>query len=202
MHSLLIRNKINTMTEGERFLNYVAANTKRLKNNLRKNITYDPNIFEDVFNETILNVYDYLKRTNRVIKDFEQFFFICSKNKYIQEDNKERARKEAFDWDFIDNHKETLVDDSNEKEREEKLTNINVFFQKICERLEGLFPDNEVDVFMIYYKLKTTKNKVSYKKMAHITNTNITYIAQVIKTIRDYVRNDDEIKKLKKYYIG
>ena len=52
------------MTEGElkgqQFLNYVGQNIKRLKKNLKKNITYDDGLFDDVFQESIIKIYEIL----------------------------------------------------------------------------------------------------------------------------------------------
>ena len=67
--------------KGKEFLDFVVKNEKRLKKNLMKNITYDENIFDDVFHDTILKVYETIvtKGDECNIKDYEQYFFIASK---------------------------------------------------------------------------------------------------------------------------
>ena len=67
---------------GREFLKYVGDNIERLKHNLRKNITYDEDIFDDVIQDSIIKVYNAIMNGTR-IDDFEQYFFIASKFEYI-----------------------------------------------------------------------------------------------------------------------
>ena len=84
------------MTEGElkgqQFLNYVGQNIKRLKKNLKKNITYDDGLFDDVFQESIIKIYDSIVKNNKDVGDYEKYFFISSKFNYIIRQNQERKR--------------------------------------------------------------------------------------------------------------
>ena len=85
---------------GREFLEYVAKNEAKLKKNLRKNITYNPELFDDVFQDTIIKVHNAIMKGQR-IEDFEKYFFIASKFQYINEDNKDKKRKQNSDNEFI-----------------------------------------------------------------------------------------------------
>ena len=85
---------------GREFLEYVAKNEAKLKKNLRKNITYNPELFDDVFQDTIIKVHNAIMKGQR-IEDFEKYFFIASKFQYINEDNKDKKRKQNSDNEFL-----------------------------------------------------------------------------------------------------
>lgn len=199
------------------FLQFVADNEKRLKKNLRKNITYDENIFDDIFQTTILKVYDRIMK-GEYIKDFEQYFFIASKFCYINEDNKNKKRRKIEDNEFIYNmshgcgvdtastefndYTDKMAVNDNEWELiEERNDKINSLFKEIAEILNNTFPNDEVDIFMIYYRLKVNKNGISYKKMAKITNKTVTEITNIIQRIKRFVRENDEINNIKKQMV-
>jgi DNA-directed RNA polymerase specialized sigma24 family protein len=180
------------------FLEYVARNDKRLKNNLRKNITYDPLIFEDVYQDTIIRVYDTIIKNNREIEDFEQYFFIASKWTYVAAQKKER--KKQVQHTDLDQTAENIIDNATNKEA--CLKNINDVLKftamKVCEH----FSPKEADVFIIYQKLKAESGvAISYEKMAKIMSTTPGYIRETIKKVKAFVNNDTEIKKYRELNI-
>lgn len=198
---------------GQEFLEYVAKNEKRLKRNLRKNITYNPNIFDDVYQDTILKVHNRIMNGEH-IDDFEKYFFIASKFHYINEDNKVKKRLKSDDNDFLykishgyeidcntpeaRRYQEILIEDNESWEvKEEKNNKINELFKYLAERLNEVFPPNETDIFLIYYRLKSEKAGISYKKLSKITEIPLKEITQIIQKIKKFVKNDEEIKNKK-----
>jgi RNA polymerase sigma factor (sigma-70 family) len=194
---------------GREFLEYVAKNEARLKKNLRKNITYNPDIFDDVYQDTILKVYNRIMK-GEVIKDFEQYFFIASKWTYINEDNKVKKRLKSDDNEFLykishgyeidcntaeaRRYQEILIEDGESWEiKEEKNNKINELFKYLAERLNKVFPPHETDIFLIYYRLKSEKAGISYKKLSKITEMPLKDITQIIMKIKKFVKNDEEI---------
>lgn len=198
------------------FLEYVAKNEKRLKKNLRKNITYNPEFFDDVFQDTILKVYDSIMR-GTVISDFEKYFFIASKFQYINVDNKHKKHMKQNDNEILyrishgmENNKnnmsddgkrlinETIENDNEWKEKEDKNNRINDLFKFISKRLNEVFTPAEADIYLIYYRLKSEKQGISYEKMARITGRSFSEISQIIQKIKAYIRKDEEINEYKK----
>ena len=201
---------------GQEFLKFVAENESRLKNNLRKNITYDENIFDDVFQETILRVHSAIMNGTR-IDDFEQYFFIASKFCYINEQNKERKKQENSDrdilWNISHGYETNQHDVSNDAKRilesitiednewriqEERNERINELMKYLSKKLNEVFTPAETDIFLIYYRLKSEKAGVSYQKMARITEKCFCEVSQIIQKIKAYIKQDDEIIEMKK----
>ena len=195
------------------FLEYVANNEARLKKNLKKNITYDDDIFDDVYQSTILKVYDSIMN-GTTIDDFEKYFFIASKFNYINEDNKKKKRAKSDDnailWRISHGHENThnqvtqsgqvlmerIEDNGDEYQlKEEKNDKINELFKFLASRLSEVYSPSEVDIFLIYYRLKSEKTKMSYKKMAQITNKSTKEIASIIQKIKLFIRCDENIKE-------
>lgn len=188
---------------GQEFLKYVADNMDRLKKNLRKNITYDEDLFDDVFQDSIIKVYNAIQNGTR-IDDFEQYFFIASKFEYIARDNKKKNRLKNDDRDMLSDISHGVIEDlfssidDGWKEKEEKSDKINELFKFLSNRLNEVFSPVECDIFLIYYRLKSEKNGISYKKMAKITDKSVTDITNTIKNIKKFIKNDKIIQEKKK----
>ena len=179
------------------FLEYVARNEARLKKNLRKNITYNENIFDDVFQSTIIKVYDRIMK-GTVIKDFEQYFFIASKFEYINEDNKVKKRQKVEDREIDTDDDRFAEEDNAWKIKEERNENINDLFKFLSKRLNEVFTPAEADIFLIYYRLKSEKAGISYHKMVKITGRKFSEISQIIQKIKKFIRTDEAIIEYKK----
>lgn len=204
---------------GREFLKYVAENEKQLRKNLRKNVTYNEEIFDDVFQTTIVKVYNHIIKGNR-IDDFEKYFFIASKWEYIAEHNKRRKKILNEDntilWDISHGAEQTkgtlttdgqrLLDSTIEEDneyyiKEQRYENINKFFKLLGQRLNEVYRPDEVDIFLIYYRLKAEKQGISYKKMSKITDKSVSEISSIIQKIKNYIKNDGELNELKKKMI-
>ena len=182
---------------GQEFLQFVADNEARLKKNLRKNITYNPEIFDDVFQDTIIKVYDRIMK-GTVIKDFEQYFFIASKFQYINEDNKVKKRLKVEDREIDTDDDRFAEDDNAWKIKEERNENINELFRFLSKRLNEAFTPAEADIFLIYYRLKSEKAGISYKKMTKITGRSFSEISQIIQRCKRFIKEDKEIIEYKR----
>lgn len=201
---------------GQEFLQYVAKNEARLKRNLKKNITYNPDLFNDVFQDSIIKVYNAIMN-GTVVDDFEQYFFIASKFCYINEQNKERKKQESSDnsilWNISHGYETNRNDVSNDAKRiieditveddewrvkEERNDRINELMKYLSRKLNEVFTPAETDIFLIYYRLKSEKAGVSYKKMAKITGRSFSEISQIIQKIKFYIKQDKEIIEYKR----
>lgn len=182
---------------GQEFLQFVADNEARLKKNLKKNITYNPDIFDDVFQDTIIKVYDRIMK-GTIVKDFEQYFFIASKFQYINEDNKVKKRLKVEDREIDTDDDRFAEEDNGWKIKEERNENINDLFKFLSKRLNEVFSPAEADIFLIYYRLKSEKAGISYKKMTKITGRSFSEISQIIQRCKRFIKEDEEIIEYKK----
>lgn len=185
------------MSEGEIFLRWYAENYEMMNKALRKNITYDDDLFDDVMGDTVVKVYNAIEKGTK-IDDYKNFFFISAKFNYINAQKRQRKREKQGDRRFLSYG--DIEDEINTKE--EKLLNINKLYNYIAEYIEDYFPTNEVDLFVIYHKLKSNGSPTSYNKMSEITGQSVSYITKTLKKIKDFVRNDENIRKKKKILLG
>lgn len=180
------------------FLQWVSANMERVRRNLRKNITFDPDIFDDVIQSSILRVCNAIQGGTR-IDDFESYLYICSKFEYINVQNRRRRESKRCDadvlWDISHGRRsDTIEDESGEYVDRDGM--IRDLFQRMSVRLNEVFPPDECDIFMIYYRLKSEKAGVSYAKLAQITQRDVREIGNIIQKIRSWVRGDGELRKM------
>lgn len=181
------------MSEGQRFLLWYADNQEMMRKALRKNITYDEDIFDDVIGETIIKVYNSIEKGTE-IKSYKDFFFICAKFNYINAQNKHRTRQSQHDRDYL--HWADIEEEVNTKEL--RVAAIKQLYQFIADYIEGVFPSNEVDLFIIYHKLKSDGSPISYEKMSKITGQSVSYVTKTLKKVKDYVNSNKDILNKKK----
>lgn len=192
------------MNENERkakeFLDYVATNIDLLKSNLRKNITYNEDIFEDSFNETIIKIYNSIMKNGTEVKDWKHYFYMASKWTYVYNDNKFK-RKQALEVRGIFDDNETIdmyVEERDENERYYKTYNA---LQTISDLITINFTPLHTEVYMKYILGKATKKKTSYKSIATDFNMTVKEITIILNDVKNYLNeNSDKIDKIKNEY--
>lgn len=205
---------INYEQHKDDFFHYVIEHEKELKYALRKNITYDPDLFDDVTADTIIRIAEYIMNKGVYIKDFKGLFFISAKRQYIAEQNKKRERegKEnrtlftnmAEDYmktekqEDINSYLDLVECDDEVLEHEKKADNTHKLFKYLEDELNGHFEGNEVDIFLIYFRLKSEKKGISYKKLADIMDKDVKYITRTIVKIKKYIKESEDIQENKK----
>ena len=173
------------MNNAKEFLDYVAKNERRLKRNLRKNITYDNDIFDDVFQTAIIKVYDSIVKNDKWIDDFEQYFFIATKWEYILHDN--RARKARAIHDNIDVIL-YMYNDDRDTERDDEMADI---VKRLTDYLVKTYGEHDADIFLTYYKLKS-QDRCSYSDMSYLTWLSIKQVTEIIQRIK----SDDNLQDI------
>ena len=68
----------------------------------------------------------------------------------------------------------------------------------LVQKLNEVFEGNEVDIFLIYFRLKSEKKGISYKKLADIMDKDVKYITRTIVKIKKYIKESEEIQENKK----
>ena len=175
------------------FYQYIIRNEKQLKQEVRKNITYEEELFDEAYSDTIVKVANAILVNHKVIEDFRYYFFISFKQNFIQLQNKKRKNDKLKTYGYKECEGLIIEDYDNE----ERYDRIKILFKWLSDYLEEHFPPNEVDIYIVYYFLKVGKNRVSYKKMAEIYDVELKYITNVIQNIKRFVKNDEIINKKK-----
>lgn len=175
------------------FYQYIIRNEKQVKQEVRKNITYEEELFDEAYSDTIVKVANAILVNHKVIEDFRYYFFISFKQNFIQLQNKKRKIDKLKTYGFKD-CEGLIIEDFDNEERYER---IRILFKWLADYLEQHFPPNEVDIYIVYYFLKVGKNRVSYQKMADIYDVELKYITNVIQNIKRFVKNDEIIIKKK-----
>lgn len=175
------------------FYQYIIRNEKQLKQEVRKNITYEEELFDEAYSDTIVKVANAILVNHKIIEDFRYYFFISFKQNFIQLQNKKRKIDKLKTYGFKE-CEGLIIEDFDNEERYER---IRILFKWLADYLEQHFPPNEVDIYIVYYFLKVGKNRVSYKKMADIYDVELKYITNVIQNIKRFVKNNEIINKKK-----
>lgn len=181
------------MTSVDDFYKYLSENGEQIKYELRKNITFDDELFEDVYNDTVVKVYEAIAEKGKEVEDIRMYFFISFKFNYIQSQAKQRKHKSRKS--VIEPY---TLDITDTEYSEEYPRRINDFFNYIREELEKKFEPFEVDLFIIYYKLKCGKGKISYRKLSNITGLSMSVVVSTIQKLREYVKGNEQIIEKKK----
>ena len=192
------------------FFKYVIEHENELRYALRKNITYDADIFDDVTCNTICRIAEYIVNKHVYIKDFKGLFFISAKREYIAMQNKKRELEGktnrtlfvnmAEDYmktekqDDINSYLDMVECDDKVMELEKKADNTHKLFKYLEDELNNHFEGNEVDIFLIYFRLKSEKKGISYKKLADIMDKDVKYITRTIVKIKKYIKESDDIQ--------
>jgi hypothetical protein len=206
------------------FMMYVWNNLDALNYAIRKNITYDPEIYDDVTADTLCRIGEYILRNHVFIKDFKGMFFLSCKRQYIAEQNKKRDRDSKSDREYFSKLDEALgryydyiegsdtveysnclkqpdmskwLDDGS-MENEIKAERTHELFKYLEGKLNEVFEPNEVDIFLIYFRLKSERKGISYKKLADIMDKDVKYITRTIVKIKKYIKESSEIQENKR----
>ena len=171
------------------FYDYISNNYEQSRHEVLKNITYDSELFDDAYNDTVVKVAKVIEEGKK-IDDIRYYFFISLKWNYINMQNKKRKQLSRTVSELPD-----AMDEEYSEERYEKVMELWDF---ISEKLEENFEPGEVDIYLIYYKLKCNGNSLSYRKLSEMTGIPVKEITNIIQRIKKYVRNNDEIIELKK----
>ena len=194
------------------FMLYVWNNHAMLCKAIKKNITMDDELFDDVTADTLCRIGEYILRKKVYINDFKNMFFLAAKRQFIAEQNKKRERLKQNNRDFFDNifngleKREDKNDldiyysmlETNELDNEIKADKTHKLFKYLEEKLNSVFDGNEVDIFLIYFRLKSERKGISYKKLADIMDKDVKYITKTIVKIKKYIKENEEIQENKK----
>lgn len=183
---------MNNEDKAKDFLNYVAKNEKELRFILAKNVTYDKDIFDDVFNDTIIKVYNSILKNGTDVSDYKNYFFTSLKWTYVLADNRNKKYKNSSVRDYFDNN-DIIVEEETEEERFDRIVDtIEIIKNEIKEKYGEWY----TTVFFEYYTCKATEG-CSYQKLAAKLGITVKQIQMIIQEIKKFVAEDEYINKLK-----
>lgn len=172
------------------FYDYIQNNYEQSRYEVLKNITYDEELFDDCYNDTVVKVAGIISE-GREIEDIRQYFFISLKWNYINAQNRKRREQKRFTNEFT----EERIDDTEYSE--DRYNRVMDLWDFISQRLENEFKPGEVDIYLIYYKLKCNGRSLSYRKLSEITGIPVKEITNIIQRVKKKVRTDPEILEMK-----
>lgn len=170
------------------FYDYISNNYEQSRHEVLKNITYDSDLFDDAYNDTVVKVAKVIE-DGKDIEDIRYYFFISLKWNYINMQNRKRRQ--------VSKTVSVIPDSVDEEYSEERYERVMELWDFISERLEENFEPGEVDIYLIYYKLKCNGNSLSYRKLSEMTGIPVKEITNIIQRIKKYVRGNEEINELK-----
>lgn len=169
---------------GREFLRFVAAHQRELRRALRKNVTYDPEIFDDVFSAAIIKVHDAIA-SGREVRDYRQYFFITAKWEYINRDNiNRRDRNRAQPLEAADGIADTRG----------PIADMRPLLTAIRRRVARVFGRR----WRILYERH--RRGETFSAIARDEGLHPRAVASTLHAVERYVANNRAIQQLKKQY--
>lgn len=181
--------------KGAKFLQWVADNEKEMRKALKKNCTFDPYIFDDVFSEAIINVYNTITKNNQEIANIKNYFFLALKWQYQMRQNQHRRREKETVRDYWDNH--TIADEPEDEIAKD--ADVNNALAAMKEVLTEQFGERWTEIFFVYWDGRS-KNATSYHALADkfgITGS-IEPLKQQLQKMRAYIT--EEMKYIREIF--
>lgn len=176
--------------KAKEFLKYVGEHYGELKYNLRKNITYDPQLFDDVFSEAILKCHRSITTYGTDIKDYKQYIFLATKNQYIFRQNQHRKHSKRDVRGFFENNE--VIDESQHEEDRFKICAEGL--DKLRSLLVEQFGDEKTDAYLRYMQ---RENRMNYAELSLELNISKKEIRRMMQDINNFISQDERIKALK-----
>ena len=162
---------------GREFLKFVGKNEVHLRRNLAKNVTYDKEILEEVFSYTILRVYESILSGRTRVKDFEQYFYIASRNNYLKISERLKKRKSRQTGLFA-------ASSHLEEEDGPNLPGIEELHEVANEK----FGEIATDIYFGYLTAKAQNGRTSYKLYARKLGIPTFHVVKACREIKKYLR--------------
>lgn len=191
----------NREETARRFLNWIAdsRNEKEMKKALAKNITYNSDIFNDIYQDSIVKVYNSIMNGNEV-KDFKNYMYITLKFNYIQKDNQIKNRKK-IEVSLTDNKQIDVIDNSDLEFEEFKDNSIKNAMNDLKDILLSNFSYQEISLFFKYLRLKEIRYNIGYKELSEMTGTTIKYVSNLIPRMKKWIRENEHAIMIKEKLI-
>lgn len=176
-------------------MGWMAENKDFIIKSVEKNTTYDEELWEDVFTDSLVLIYDNLIKHPKHLDSVCDWVFLCVKTNYITAQKKKRKQEQLRVMDF---NFGGIDDDTDWKEREDFLNQTNSFIEYLCGQLEEEMGSVVSNTWIIYYRLKSEKpSSISYAKLSKILNISPNVVSQRIQSCKKWFTDNEEIIRRK-----
>lgn len=166
------------------FLRFIAENRAELWRAVKKNITYDPDLFDDAMAAAVVKVYNAIE-SGRDVADFKQYFFMAAKWEYINTDNATR-RKKAINAPLSAADGETVP------------TNPTADLRPILNDLRAIIDKVHGEEARRLYERH--KNGEPFSKIGRTLGMNPRRIAPVVHAVESFVDADPAARQIRRRY--
>lgn len=172
-----------SLKKGNDFLNYIAKNQEKLKKEFYKGVNYNPDTYDDLWQDTIIKVYDSIILNNKDIHDYKRYFFIALKYSCLYEATKSKRNVN------IDDHKELydLIDNEYDDVTEIK-------YNALKKIVTDKFGEENSNIFFDFMKRKYSDEKTSYSSYSKVTGLSCGQIYQIVSSIKKYLKANQNFK--------
>lgn len=174
----------NNREKADALLLWIHENESRLKHNVKKNITYDPELFSEVWSDSLVRIYENILRTGKEIRNRDYFVFTCVKWNYInaQTSDRNRTRTHVRLDDAFGNPDDCPEDETYGGEPyAERLADLT-------ERLTAAFGAGQTEIFLDYWRGKTQRGGVSYAEIAEDHGVPTETVRRIVRELTDFAR--------------
>lgn len=162
----------------------MAAHESELRRALRKNVTYDPEIFDDVFAAATVKVHDAIA-AGREVRDYRQYFFIAAKWEYIRIDN---GRRRGL------HRKQPLTAAEGIADPLHPTADMRPLLTAIRRRVARVFGRR------VRLQYERYRQGETFSSIARSEGLRPRAVASTLHAVERYVRNNRTIQQLKKQY--
>lgn len=161
--------------KGRQFLDHIASRGQQLKAALQRNLTYNG----DAYGDAIIKVHRAIVENDLDIKDYDSYFFTAARSLYIDNDNRERRRRE----------KEAGIEAARDKPtvEEEHPESLDIFFLRTF--LEKSFTTSDAFLFIDFMGAKVTRG-TSYGRYAREHGLSHYKVKKTISKIKRYLNRN------------
>lgn len=169
--------------KGAAFLQWIADNQKELKKAVKKNCTFDAEIFDDVFAEAIINVYNTITKNNSEIANIKNYFFLACKWQYQMRQNQHRKHTEETIRDVLPNL--NIIDEIEDETAKEN--DYNEAITTMREVLTEQFGGEMADVFFVYWQGKMSGEIANIGELCDRLNLDPRKAKNALQQMRRYI---------------
>lgn len=185
---------------GRDFLEYVSTHEKEIKSALRKNVTYDRDLLDDTFGDSIIKIHASITKNHVEVKDYKMYIFQSMRWAYLCQQNKLRKREQVSLRNYYDNPRnddgglDYDYDYSDEDDREDlvmreaRQTSADRILDLLKSQLAGIYGEEWVNIYLHYYTAKINGRSMSYERMAQHYGRPLPEVRRNLSQMKSYVR--------------
>lgn len=170
--------------KGAEFLDYVAMHGETLMRNLRKNVKFEDDLFMDVYQETVVSVYEAIVEKGVEVRNIEKYFFKASVNNYLRARSERDARRNSRVG--IEGGRAPVADTPEDPAPPHDAA---ATLARVERHIEATYGHTAARLFMAYYRRRVERGFNNYKAFAAETGLAEHYIGEMLCRINRNLRH-------------